>query len=323
MDKEQLSMGKKYYTITYGCQMNESDTERINGQLEELGYRPAEEMEDADIVIMNTCSVRQNAEEKVYGKIGEIKKLKDKNPDMLLGIAGCMAQENKGKLIVALEGAWQPWSFHDESDTLVGYDVEVSRAIAEKLGVEPEYVESDWDSLFAGLDAGRYDIVCNGVEVTDERAKTYDFTEPYGYIHTALAVRKDNDEITSFEDLKGKTTANSLASTYMELAESYGATVQGIDTLEETIQLLTAGRIDATLNADVSFYDYLNVHPDADFKLVAQTEDASHVAIPLRKGDASATLLDAINTAIEELRADGTLKELSEKYFGQDISAEN
>lgn len=234
--------------------------------------------------------------------------------------------QKSGKLVVALEGAWQPWSYHDASDTLVGYDVEVSRAIAEKLGVEPEvepeYVESDWDSLFAGLDAGRYDMVCNGVEVTEERAKTYAFTTPYGYIHTALAVRKDNTDITSFEDLKGKTTANSLASTYMELAESYGATVQGIDTLEETIQLLTAGRIDATLNADVSFYDYLNVHPDADFKLVAQTAEASHVAIPVLKSEDTA-YLDALNTAIEELRADGTLKTLSEKYFGQDISSEN
>ena len=258
----------------------------------------------------------------------------------MLGLTGCSSKDtaastassatlNKldsiqksGKLVVALEGAWQPWSYHDSSDTLVGYDVEVSRAIAEKLGVEPEYVESDWDSLFAGLDAGRYDMVCNGVEVTEERAKTYDFTTPYGYIHTALAVRKDNEDIHSFEDLKGKTTANSLASTYMELAESYGATVQGIDTLEETIQLLTAGRIDATLNADVSFYDYLNVHPEADFKLVAQTAEASHVAIPVLKSEDTA-YLDALNAAIEELRADGTLKTLSEKYFGQDISSEN
>ena len=258
----------------------------------------------------------------------------------VLGLTGCSSKDtaastassatlNKldsiqksGKLVVALEGAWQPWSYHDSSDTLVGYDVEVSRAIAEKLGVEPEYVESDWDSLFAGLDAGRYDMVCNGVEVTEERAKTYAFTTPYGYIHTALAVRKDNEDIHSFEDLKGKTTANSLASTYMELAERYGATVQGIDTLEETIQLLTAGRIDATLNADVSFYDYLNVHPDADFKLVAQTAEASHVAIPVLKSEDTA-YLDALNTAIEELRADGTLKTLSEKYFGQDISSEN
>ena len=228
----------------------------------------------------------------------------------------------RGSITVAMEGTWAPWTYHDENDELVGYDVEVSRAIAEKLGVEPEYVESDWDSLFAGLDAGRYDMVCNGVEVTEERAKTYAFTTPYGYIHTALAVRKDNEDIHSFEDLNGKTTANSLASTYMELAESYGATVQGIDTLEETIQLLTAGRIDATLNADVSFYDYMNVHPDADFKLVAQTAEASHVAIPVLKSEDTA-YLDALNTAIEELRANGTLKTLSEKYFGQDISSEN
>ena len=228
----------------------------------------------------------------------------------------------RGTLIVAMEGAWSPWTYHDESDTLVGFDVEVSRAIAEKLGVEPEYVEGEWDGLFAGLDSGRYDIVCNGVEVTDERAETYDFTVPYGYIHTALAVRKDNEEIQSFEDLEGKVTANSIASTYMTLAEQYGATVQGVDTLDETIQLLVAGRIDATLNADVSFYDYLKVNPDADFKIVALTDDASHVAIPMRKGAETATLMEAVNQAIEELRADGTLGEISMKYFGSDIASE-
>ena len=109
-------MEKKYFTLTYGCQMNESDTERINGQLEELGYQPAGKMDEADIIIMNTCSIRQNAEEKVYGKIGEIKKLKEKNPHLLLGIAGCMAQENKEKLIERMpiiDFVIGPYHIHD------------------------------------------------------------------------------------------------------------------------------------------------------------------------------------------------------------------
>ena len=161
------------------------------------------------------------------------------------------------------------------------------------------------------------------MELTEERALTYDFTVPYGYIHTALAVRSDNTDITTFEDLAGKTTANSIASTYMTLAESYGAEVLGIDTLDETIQMLVAGRVDATLNADVSFYDYLNVHPEADFKIVALTEEASQVCIPVRKGEETATLLAALDEAIEELRADGTLAEISERYFGTDISSES
>ncbi len=233
------------------------------------------------------------------------------------------AIQTRGTLVVATEGAWSPWTYHDESDKLVGYDVEVATALAEKLGVKAEFVEGAWDGLFAGLDSGRYDIVCNGVELTEERALTYDFTVPYGYIHTALAVRSDNTDITTFEDLAGKTTANSIASTYMTLAESYGAEVLGIDTLDETIQMLVAGRVDATLNADVSFYDYLNVHPEADFKIVALTDEASQVCIPVRKGEETATLLAALDEAIEELRADGTLAEISERYFGTDISSES
>lgn len=233
------------------------------------------------------------------------------------------AIQTRGTLVVATEGAWSPWTYHDESDKLVGYDVEVATALAEKLGVKAEFVEGAWDGLFAGLDSGRYDMVCNGVELTEERALTYDFTVPYGYIHTALAVRSDNADITTFEDLAGKTTANSIASTYMTLAESYGAEVLGIDTLDETIQMLVAGRVDATLNADVSFYDYLNVHPEADFKIVALTDEASQVCIPVRKGEETATLLAALDEAIEELRADGTLAEISERYFGTDISSES
>ena len=228
--------------------------------------------------------------------------------------------QEKGELVIATEGAWRPWTYHDEDDKLVGFDVEVATAIAEKLGVKATFVESPWDGIFAGIDAERYDIAANGVEITPERAEKYDFTVPYGYIRTALVVRGDNEDITSFEDLAGKTTVNSLGSTYLELAEDYGATANGVDTLDETISVVLSGRADATLNAEVSIYDYLSVHPDADIKIVALTEEASEVAMPVRKGEDSASLLAAINAAIEELRADGTLTELSNKYFGSDIS---
>ena len=228
--------------------------------------------------------------------------------------------QSKGEIVVATEGAWAPWTYHDENGMLVGFDVEVAQAIAAKLGVTATFAETEWDGIFAGLDSGRYDIAANGVEVTEDRARKYDFSTPYGYIRTALIVRGDNTDIQSFEDLKGKHTANSIASTYMTLAESYGATAVGVDTLDQTIQMVLSGRADATLNAEVSFYDYMNAHPDANLKVVALTDEASQVAIPVRKEARSAALLAAINQAISELDEEGDLSRISEKYFGKDIS---
>ena len=228
--------------------------------------------------------------------------------------------QQRGTIVVGLEGDWAPWSYVDEDDNLTGFDVEVAKAIAAKLGVEAQIIPASWDGLFAGMDAGRYDIVVNGVEVTEEREEKYDFAEPYAYIRTALIVRGDNDTIHTFEDLKGKKTANSIASTYMNLAESYGATCQGVATLDETLTMVLQGRVDATLNAIVSYTDYMAQHPDSDLKVVATTEDASNVAIPMRKGDDTATLREAVNQAIAELREEGTLSELSIRFFGEDIS---
>ena len=220
--------------------------------------------------------------------------------------------QKRGTIIVGLEGDWAPWSYVDENDELTGYDVEVAKAIADKLGVEIQIVPGEWDGLFAGMDAG--------VEVTEERADKYDFSTPYAYIRTALIVKGDNDSIKTFEDLKGKKTANSIASTYMNLAESYGATCYGVSTLDETLTMVLQGRVDATLNAIVSFTDYMAQHPDSNLKVVATTDEASNVAIPMRKGDETASLREAVNKAIDELREDGTLSELSTRFFGEDIS---
>ena len=228
--------------------------------------------------------------------------------------------KERGNIVVAMEGTWAPWTYHDDNNDLVGYDVEVAQNIAEKLGVEVEFVEGEWDGLLAGLDAGRYDIMVNGVGVTDERAEKYNFSTPYAYNKTAVIVRGDYDEISSMEDLKGKKTANTITSTYASQAEAYGATVTGVDDLNQTIELLLSKRIDATLNAEVVFNDYKKEHPEAEVKIATYSDQVEEIAIPIRKGDDTVTLLDAVNNALDEMAKDGTLTELSEKYFGMDIS---
>ena len=166
-----------------------------------------------------------------------------------------------------------------------------------------------------------YDIVANGVDITEERKQTYDFSDPYAYDHTVLVVRADNEDITSFDDLKGKTTANSIGSTYMELGESYGATVSGVESLAECMAMVTNGQVDATINAETSVQDYLKTTGDTSLKIVARSDDATEYAIPLVKGDDNATLLAAINEAIAHMREDGDLAKASETYFGADLTS--
>ncbi len=229
--------------------------------------------------------------------------------------------KESGKLVIGLEGDWQPFSYHDDSDQLVGFDVDVAAGIADYLGVEPSYTEEKWSGLFTGLSSGVYDIVANGVDITEERKQTYDFSDPYAYDHTVLVVRTDNDDITSFDDLKGKTTANSIGSTYMELGESYGATVSGVESLAECMAMVTNGQVDATINAETSVQDYLKTTGDTSLKIVARSDDATEYAIPLVKGDDNATLLAAINEAIAHMREDGDLAKASETYFGADLTS--
>lgn len=234
------------------------------------------------------------------------------------------AIKERGYITVAMEGTWAPWTYHDEDDNLVGFDVEVAKAVADELGVDVQYQEGEWDGLLAGVQSGRYDIMVNGVGYTEERAQAYTFSDPYCYNKTALIVRGDNEDIKSLEDLNGKTTCNSANSTYQLIAEEYGANVLDVETLDGTLEMVLAGtdRADDTLNAEASFLDYMNAHPDANLKIVDYYPESEKVCIIMSKGDSSDSLKEAINSAIEKLRADGTLSELSNKYFGGDITAE-
>jgi len=223
-----------------------------------------------------------------------------------------------GVFKIGTEGTYAPFTYHDASGKLVGFDVEIGEAIAKNLGAKAEFLEGKWDGLIAGLDANRYDTVINQVGITEARKAKYDFSEPYIASKAVLIVKSDNDEIKGFADLKGKKSAQSLTSNFGKIAESNGAELVGTDGFDQSIQLLINGRADATINDSLSFLDFKKHKPDAPVKIAAQQENADFSGIIIRKGEPD--LLAAINKALETIKADGTYKNIANKYFGQDVS---
>lgn len=224
----------------------------------------------------------------------------------------------KGEIRIGTEGVFVPYSYHDEKGVLTGYDVELARAVAAKLGVQPVFVESSWDSLLAGVDAGRFDIVVNQVEANEARRQKYDFSVPYMYDHTAILVRKDNDSIKTFEDLKGKRAAESATANSSRIAEAYGARIVGVQDFAQAVELVVSRRADTALNSELSIADFMRKKPDAPVQVVARYEKAEEMCVLITKG--STSLRTAIDQAIEALRADGTLEKLSEQSLGRDFT---
>ena len=226
----------------------------------------------------------------------------------------------EGVLTVGLEGTYKPFSYHDEEDHLAGYDVEVAKAIAEKMGVEVEFEEIAWDGLLGLLDNGTVDLVLNQVGVTEERSAKYDFSEPYVYSYPALITHKDNDDIHSWEDAKGSVVTLNISSNYAKIAEKYDMDITTSDTFSKGIELLIAGRTDCLINSTMAFTDFVNQKPETPIQIVDILSEPDTVAIPIQKGNEE--LVDAVNEAIAEMKEDGTLTELSEKYLGKDFSRE-
>jgi cystine transport system substrate-binding protein len=239
-----------------------------------------------------------------------------------LGVAhaGANLDEIKasGVFKIGTEGTYAPFTYHDASNKLVGFDVEIGEAIAKQLGVKPEFIEGKWDGLIAGLDAKRYDAVINEVGITPAREKKYAFSEPYIASKAVLIVRGDNTDIKNFADLKGKKSAQSLTSNFAKIAQDNGAELVSTDGFDQSIQLLLTGRADATINDSLSFLDFKKHKPDADVKIAAQEENADHSGVLMRKGDPE--LVAAVNKALDAIKADGTYQKIADKYFGQDVS---
>jgi len=242
--------------------------------------------------------------------------------------AGAQAQDDlaniksAGVIKIGTEGTYAPFSYHDASGKLTGFDVDIGRAIAERLGVKAEFVEGKWDGLIAGLDVKRYDAVINQVGITDARKAKYDFSDPYIASEAVLIVRDDNTAIKSFDDIKGKRSANTLTSNFGKLAQQHGAQVIAVQGFNEAIDLLLSGRVDATINDNLSFLDFKKQKPNAKVRIADsdKTAEFSESGVLIRKNNPE--LRAAINKALTDMKADGTYKTISVKYFGTDLSAQ-
>jgi len=223
-----------------------------------------------------------------------------------------------GVLRVGTEGTYTPFSYRDPATgELVGYDVDVARAVAEKLGVDVEFVETPWDSIFAALEADRFDVVANQVTITPERQAKYDLSEPYAIGEGVIVTRADDNSITSLADLKGKLTAQTTTSNWAQVAREAGARVEPVEGFVQSVTLLTQGRVDAIINDSIAVYAYLAEKGDTGVKIAANTGEKSEQGFAARKDSG---LLPDLNAAIGELKADGTLASISEKYLKADVT---
>ncbi len=170
-----------------------------------------------------------------------------------------------GVIRIGTEGVFVPYSYHDEQGRLTGYDVELARAVAAKIGVQAQFIESSWDSLLAGVDAGRFDIVVNQVEASAARRAKRLFS--YTYDHTAILVRSDNNDIKGFDDLRANAPQNLRQPNSSRIAEAHGAVIVGSRT-SQAVELSVSKRADTALNSELSIADFMRKMPDVPVKVV-------------------------------------------------------
>ncbi|MFX3673384.1 MAG: transporter substrate-binding domain-containing protein [Paenisporosarcina sp.] len=225
--------------------------------------------------------------------------------------------KESGELLVGTEGTYAPFTFHDESGKLTGFDVEVAEEIASRLGVKAKFMETQWDAMFPGLDSKRFDMIANQVGIKEERLEKYDFSDPYITSAAVLVTHAGSTDVKGFEDIKGLKSAQSLTSNYAEMAKSHGAEIVGVDGFIQAIELLNSNRVDVTINDKLSVLDFQKQKPDAKIQIVAEADDAAQSGLMFRKGNE--TLVEAVNEALNEMIEDGTYEKISDKWFGENV----
>jgi polar amino acid transport system substrate-binding protein len=235
-------------------------------------------------------------------------------------MAGCSSQEQgtwqkiekEGKLVVGMSADYKPFEYHDKGDNIVGFDVDVLKEVSKKLNLKLELKDTAWDGIIPGLQAKKYDLIMSAMTITEERKKAVDFSESYFNAGQIIAVLDGNNNIKSVEDLKGKKVGVQLGTTAdLEASEMEGVEVKRYEKIPQAFIELNNGRVDAVAADLPVVAKYTLEH--SGVKIVGEPFTTENFGIAMRKGDTE--LLEKINTAVAELKQDGTYDEIYAKWF--------
>jgi cystine transport system substrate-binding protein len=226
----------------------------------------------------------------------------------------------RGTLKIAVEGTYPPFNFKDQkTGELAGYDIDVAKLISARLGLKPEFVSTEWSAILAGLAAGRYDVIISQVGINPKREQIFDFSLPYTYSSPQLIVRKnDSARYATLADLKGKKVGVGQGSVFEQQAKAVpGIIVKSYPAAPENLQDLAFGRVDAALN-DSLMVAYLLKNSSLPIQAGARVGAIERTGVTFQKG--SPQFKAAVDKALADAGADGSLKAISVKWFGSDVS---
>ena len=217
-----------------------------------------------------------------------------------------------GKLIMSTNAAFPPYEMTTDSGDFEGIDIETAQAIADKLGLELQIDDMDFDAALLAVQQGKADMVMAGVTVTDERQNVMDFTDSYATGIQSIIVKEDSD-IASVDDLAGKKIGTQRGTTgYLYCSDDFGdENVVAYDNGLTAVQMLNNGQVDCVVIDNAPAKEFIAANPGLKLLDTAYVEESYAIGI----GKGNTELKDAINTALEELKADGTLQAIVDKYI--------
>lgn len=225
--------------------------------------------------------------------------------------------QNSGKLIIGTTGNYRPFSYMDSNNELTGYDIEWANIIAEELGVEAEFITGQFSGLIPGLVANKFDIILSGVNITEERAKSIDFSEPYAQDGAVAVIKKGSNSVKSINDIEGKVVGVNAGSAFEEVVKQIGGykELKVYPGAAESFSDLVSGRVDVVAIGLPAAAEYIQNSPSGkDIQIIGEPFDVKGIGVAIPKEQAE--LKAEINRIIQAKKEDGTYNELSQKYFG-------